>query len=249
VSCIFLIMTHPSVYILPILSLLLFSNFTHVSAVAVDGVNMLAGKDPLGESLESWAIKYWRWWIAVPPGIEANSCVMYLVPNSSIVFLINPWTMNYQGNCDIPSDRHILVPLLVGECDTTLPDGKSGKVEDLWRCAESADEPFESWNIVLDNNVISRNWGNEVVNPNLINETLVRNSDKFMIDIPKNNNVDVEEAGSYPAVVDGYYLVLKPLSPGDHKLEYAINQKKIGTGVGNVPPIVGGSAVYNLHVR
>jgi hypothetical protein len=70
-----------------------------------------------------------------------------------------------------------------------------------------------------------------------------------MIDIPKNNDIDVQEAGHYPAVVDGYYLVLKPLSPGDHKLEYVINQLKIGTGVGNVPPTLGGSVIYNLHVK
>jgi hypothetical protein len=166
-----------------------------------------------------------------------------------MVFLINPWHVNYQGNCSILSDRYILVPLLVGECDITLPDGKSGKIEDLWRCAASADEPFETWNIVLDNNVVSRKWGYEVVNPSLINDILVRNSAKFMIDIPKNNDIDVQEAGHYPAVVDGYYLVLKPLSPGDHKLEYVINQLKIGTGVGNVPPTLGGSVIYNLHVK
>jgi hypothetical protein len=53
-----------------------------------------------------------------------------------------------------------------------------------------------------------------------------------MIEIPENNRYDVE-AGTYPAVVvDGYYLVLKSLPPGEHKLKYQINQEKVGTWIG-----------------
>ena len=233
---------------LSLLSLSIFGSVATFLAFAVSGIELVAGKNPLGKSLESWAIEYWRWWITVPPGIEKQSCVMHSVPNASMVFLINPWTVNYQGTCNIPSDKHILVPLLVGECDTTLPDAKGGEIESLWQCAASADEPFEAWSVVIDNNVISRNWGNDVVNEGLVKDILVRNSAKFMIEIPEINDLDVK-AGLYPAVVDGYYLVLKPLSPGEHNLEYKINQKKVGTGVGNVPPIVGGTAVYNLHVE
>jgi hypothetical protein len=68
-----------------------------------------------------------------------------------------------------------------------------------------------------------------------------------MIEIPKNNRYDVE-AGIYPAVVDGYYLILKPLPPGEHTLRYQINQEKVGTGIDNVQPGVGGSVSYNLNV-
>lgn len=230
-----------------ILFVSLVISFINTPVTATGGTDLLADEKPLGESLESWAIKYWRWWATVPPGYETNSCVMYSVPNASMVFLINPYTMNYQGNCDIPSDRYILVPLLVGECDPTLPVIKTGKIEELWKCAQAADEPFESWNVVLDNEIITRNWGNKVVNPDLIQRILVRNSAQFMIEIPENNQFDVK-AGTYPAVVDGYYLVLKPLPPGEHTLKYQISQEKVGAGVGNVQPSVGGAAMYNMHV-
>jgi hypothetical protein len=215
--------------------------------MATAGMDLLAGKEPLGESLESWAISYWQWWIAAPPGFETNPCVMHSVSNASMVFLINPWTMNYKGNCDIPSNRYILVPLLVGECDPTVPSVKSGTIEELRKCAEAADEPFDSWDVTLDDNIITRNWGNEIMNPDVVQEILVRNSAQFMIKIPENNNLDVE-AGIYPAVVDGYYLVLKPLPPGQYTLKYQISQEKVGSGVGNVQPGVGGAATYNLRV-
>jgi hypothetical protein len=241
-------MVDVSAYALSVLVVILLINFIRVPAMAADSTDLLAGKEPLGKSLEAWATKFWQWNIALPPHFETNSCVMYSVPNSSMVFLINPWTKNYQGNCSIPSDKYILVPLLVGECDTTLPDAKGGKIKDLWACAESADEPFQSWSVMLDNKIISRSWGNDIVNPSLIKDILVRNSTKFSINIPKNNNIDVPP-GFYPAVVDGYYLVLKPLSPGEHTLVYAINQKIIGAGMGNISPLVGGSANYKLHVK
>jgi hypothetical protein len=115
---------------------------------------MLAGKEPLGESLESWATRFWQWEIALPPGFETNQCVMYSVPNTSMIFLMNPYTANYKGNCAIPSDRYILVPLLVGECDPTVPAVKTATIEELRKCAQAADEPFKSWDVVLDDRII-----------------------------------------------------------------------------------------------
>jgi hypothetical protein len=130
----------------------------------------------------------------------------------------------------------------------TLPEAKSGTLEDLRSCTMAADEPFEAWDVILDDTVISRNWGNQIHNPNIVQDSLVRNSAMFTINIPKNNHYDAAP-GSYPAVVDGYYLVLNPLPVGEHKLIYRINQEKVGAGMANVPTLVGGSATYNFQVK
>jgi hypothetical protein len=234
--------------VLPVLTLVLFGISFHLPAIATSGINLVAGKGPLGQSLETWAIKYWQWFATLPSGFENNPCLIYSVPNAPMVFLINSWTQEYSGNCTISSDKYVLVPLLIGECDPTLPEAKSGTLEDLQSCAKAADEPFESWDIVLDDTVISRKWGNQVINPNIVQDLLVRNSAMFTINIPKNNHFDAAP-GSYPAVVDGYYLVLNPLPIGEHKLSYKINQEKVGAGMANVPTLVGGSATYNLQVK
>jgi hypothetical protein len=59
----------------------------------------------------------------------------------------------------------------------------------------------------------------------LLNEMLVRNSSFFTLNVPPENFADME-LGSFEAVVDGYYMVLNPLSPGRHLLEYKITHEQ-----------------------
>jgi hypothetical protein len=55
------------------------------------------------------------------------------------------------------------------------------------------------------------------------------------------------DAGVYPAVVDGYYLILKPLPLGEHTLTYKfkLDQKITGTYLS----YVNGDATYLLTVN
>ena len=54
--------------------------------------------------------------------------------------------------------------------------------------------------------------------------------------------------GSYPAVVDGYYLVLNPLPAGEHTLKYSIVHEIPVPGVG-MPQQIPGKATYTLTVE
>jgi hypothetical protein len=105
------------------------------------------------------------------------------------------------------------------------PRSKTGKIEDLWACAKDADEEFKAWEVRLDNRVLFKKSGNEEVNGHLIDNILVRNSSLFNITMPQVNRYEAD-AGVYPAVVDGYYLILKPLPPGEHTLTYKFTQEQ-----------------------
>jgi hypothetical protein len=87
--------------------------------------------------------------------------------------------------------------------------------------------------------------GNDKVNSDLKKDILVRNSSQFILDIPEVNSYEVP-GGSYPAVVDGYYLTLKPLPPGEHVLKYNILHKQ--TVPGQLEKPVSGSVTYLLNV-
>jgi hypothetical protein len=56
-------------------------------------------------------------------------------------------------------------------------------------------------------------------------QILVRNSSLFNITLPEINRFEADP-GVYPAVVDGYYLVLNPLPPGEHNLSYRYTQEQ-----------------------
>lgn len=216
--------------------------------------DFFAGREPAGRPLEKLAQEYWQWWIGVPwdnipinPETNLNECLIAYDETGLVAFLVNPYGISYNSICNISSDKHLIVPLLVGECDPTVPEPatKSGKIEDLWECATSADEPFENWEVVLDNKVLFKQSGNDKVNSNLKKDILVRNSSQFILDIPEVNSYEAP-GGSYPAVVDGYYLTLKPLPPGEHVLQYNILHKPAVPGQLEKP--VSGSVTYRLNV-
>jgi hypothetical protein len=165
-----------------------------------------------------------------------------------MVFLMSSYDLTYGAKCTISPDKPILVPLLISECDATVPEPrtKTGKIEDLWTCTRESNEGFEAWDVRLDNKVLFQKAGNIAVNAEMKDEILVRNSSLFTISYPETNRFEVE-AGSYPAVVDGYYLILKPLSPGEHVLKYKISHRE------NIPgadlSYVSGDATYYLTVK
>ena len=177
-----------------------------------------------------------------------DKCYIGSDSDDKVLFGMNVYAISYSAECIIPAGKYFLIPLLVGECDSTVPDPRAStdKIEGKWACAKDADEVFRAWEVVLDDKVLFKNSGGEVVNMELKDQILVRNSTLFTLDFPENNKFDAPP-GKYDAVVDGYYLPLKPLSPGEHSLTYKYVHEQ------NVPGVqrsqqVPGSATYLLNV-
>ena len=206
-------------FLLFVFSLYLF-NISYAS-----NLEFYAGRYYNNSSLDELAQDFWKWWFTVPQTISKDSktgldeCLIGVDSKNQTILLLNSYLQEYSASCNIPSDKSILIPLLVGECDPTVPELRSKAISELWKCAADADEVFKFWEVVLDNKVIFKKNPSEEVNSNLTKEILVRNSSSFMLDITPQNHYDAPE-GTYPAVVDGYYLHLKPLSPGEHVLTY-----------------------------
>ena len=64
--------------------------------------------------------------------------------------------------------------------------------------------------------------------------------------LPETNRFEVEP-GVYPAVVDGYYLILNPLTKGEHKLTYKFTQEQKIPGADL--SYINGDATYFLTVN
>jgi hypothetical protein len=215
-----------------------------------------AGDSIKGKSLEKLAQEHWQWSMGLPPTDQLardpitnlHQCYLGHDKNNTVLFLLSPFDASYGSECTIPSEKYLLVPLLVGECDPTVPEErtKSGKIEDLWACAKEADEPFDTWEVSLDGKVIFKKVGSDEINSELKDDILVRNSSKFTIVIPEHNAFEAP-AGSYPAVVDGYYLPMNPLSPGEHQLQYKIVYAEPSAGL--LKKYVPGEVKYSLIVK
>ena len=241
-----LVYTQRIVYIITVCILyifcLLFVIIIQNSLIALAGTEsagFVTGRMPYGIPLEKWAMEWWQWVVTMPasetqidPTTQKNKCVLGSDPDGRMIFLISPYEIEYTTDYTISSERSILIPLLVGECDPTLDDVrvKTGKIEDLWACARETDEVFKSWDVTLDGKTLFKKIGNEEVNMYLKDEILVRNSSSFTLNIPEVNRYEVEK-GSYTAVVDGYYLIIKPLPMGTHTLKYSFVHEKIAGGL------------------
>src|SRR5688500_7966189 len=97
------------------------------------------------KSLEQWAQAYWSWWVTldpepdfyIDPNTNGHRCIIRSTHDDNMVFLINSYSLQYASSCNVSSDKYILVPLLVGSCDPTVPGykDKAGQIEELWACA------------------------------------------------------------------------------------------------------------------
>ena len=239
-----------------LLSVILFFN-SFIGSVKADYTIFFAGRIPYGKSLDDWAKVYWQWSVTTPslgeipkdPKTHLDACIVGSDPDELMIFLFNGYGEMYAARCTISSQKPILVPLLIGECDSSLEDDprvKTGNIKDLWECAKDVDEEFYSWDVTLDDMILFKKSGNIKVNLDLKQEILVRNSTIFPLNFPIGNRYDVP-AGSYPAVVDGYYLILKPLPSGEHILKYKITHKKDSPG----PNLsyINGDVTYHFIVK
>ena len=90
--------------------------------------------------------------MTLPPGdipkndsTNLNQCILRTDSNNIMVFLMSSYYLTYGAKCTISPDKPILVPLLISECDATVPEPrtKTGKIEDLWTCTRESNEGFE----------------------------------------------------------------------------------------------------------
>jgi hypothetical protein len=224
--------TTATVFLSILTMITILSYFTPL--IGADSNDIFTGEKPYGKPLEEWAKGYWQWNIGLAPGeiprdVQTNldKCIIGSDQQSVMTFLFSPYDLTYSSKCNISSKHPILIPLLIGECDPTVtePRTKTGNIQDLWACAKDADEGLIAWEVSLDNRVLFKKAGNEEVNMHIKDKILVRNSSIFNITIPEVNRYEVD-AGTYPAVVDGYYLILNPLTPGEHTLTYKFTQEQ-----------------------
>jgi hypothetical protein len=196
-----------------VLFFIVFFQFVNVNASKNNSIETFSTESkPYGLTLEEWAAKWWQWAYSQPKGNnplvddktgklcktgQDNENVWYLAGT-----LVN--NSNVERFCTIPLGKAILFSVLVAECSILKSNWWSNLVgnsmEDLWKICDAQI-------VKLDTKV-----NNQPVKP-----VYVKSSKMFELVFPPNNIKNVEPMKTQ-AVNKGYWLMLNPLTEGEHNI-------------------------------
>ena len=163
---------------------------------------------PFGISYGDWQAKYWSWFIQIPadvhPREQYTSERCATAQSGPVWFLSDILVDKEERNCTIPEGKAILLPILNGICwdDKTDPIPMSDR--DIIECAREGNE-YGVISATID--------GREIKELNSYRSE----SPFFNITVPE-NNIFNNPPGVWKAKVDGFYLFVEPLPPGNHTL-------------------------------
>jgi hypothetical protein len=165
---------------------------------------------PYGVSYAEWTAKFWQWLLEQPSDNNPvndqtgkNCANNQKDPN--VWFIPGTAGGSAERTCTIPAGKAILVSIINVMCSfATDPELKSES--ELRSCVKDDQDKVTSIELTLDGMNFQDLKKNRIQSP-LFNVTL------------PNNNIFQGEPGPTKAVSDGFWVFLKPLSPGRHELK------------------------------
>jgi hypothetical protein len=192
---------------------------------------------PLDLPYNEWGKKFWQWWLSIPaqvspfPDPKKIDYTCFVGLGAFVVFLADPMitaqTPNLTYECTIPSDRHILI---LGISELCSYDQDHQTDESLRVCVRERND-FAQQEIFVD--------GKQVQNVEEFRFT----TSFFNVTFPE-NNIFTYPPSTTKGLVDGTWIMLKPLPPGDHTIEIRVAQIIPGRESENLFL----DLQYNLHV-
>ena len=169
---------------------------------------------PYGKSYGEWTAIWWRWLVPITENNPLNDDGQNCGQNQTgpVWFLVGTpgGDPGYIRDCTIPKGKAILIPIVSSACDSlTFPKWAS----DLATCAKSDNNEVKTLVASVD--------GKELINV-YQNQTALEKyrvtSKTTPITNPQGEKIWGLTPGNAKFVIDGFWLFLPPLDPGNHKL-------------------------------
>jgi len=217
---------------LPLALLLGTSSVTFGAANPNPGILPL-NSSPNGKSYGGWAVAWWQWVLSIPaaqnPMLDTTGQYAGVNQSGPVWFLESTFGNSAERTITIPAGKSIFVPVqpwifgsCSGDCDPSNP-GVACDVPTLRDAAASAATSLQTAEVTIDG----------VALKNVLNYRAISPSD-FSVTLPDANvlqalGLSSDVAGTYaPQVADGHYLMLTPLTPGNHTIQIHIVSPDFG---------------------
>jgi hypothetical protein len=208
-------------------------------------------ESPFNRTREDLVAKWWNWSypIGIDPetntwaGLKDKGCLMHR--DNSMVMLVDTaaggkWTQE----CKISHNDGIMIPIWTGECNNAEKDCLTYSFEQLSKAARGYDLGKIKGEVKVDDIPIANldvvDYATNV-NKN-VSEVYTK---EFNANISQAGHIPVEKSGIFPAAAHGWFVFLKPLSPGDHTVNYKNSVAPTSlSGAGNV-----NAAEFTYHFK
>jgi hypothetical protein len=182
---------------------------------------------PLGASYGELNARWWQWFFSVPasknPGLAKNGAVDCSVGQSGDVWFLAGSFLGsgrFIRNCSIPVGKSLVVPLINSWADNVCNSPPLG-VEQLRASAAGSVIPASNLHASVDAQQLGNLDSNRAISP-VFSYTLSPSPDNvifvgFGVTLPGDcwPSLTVK-----PAVADGFYVVLTPLTTGVHRINF-----------------------------
>lgn len=202
------------VVITGIITSLIVYSFSSTAFVAADSINpgvYSTDSSPHVIPYGKWLAKWWNWTSSIPaaqhPRDDYTPDKCAVNQEGPVWFLADQLGGREERTCTIPSGRSIFIPLLVGECDYSIPELNSD--DDLRRCATEGNE-YGVIEATVDG-VKLKNLDQYRTQSGFFNITIVE------------GNIYESPPGTFKGFADGFFVFLEPLPPGKHDINLKVS--------------------------
>lgn len=168
---------------------------------------------PHGSTYAEWSARWWKWALSIPadrnPLNDGSDCLHVAEGQSGQVWFLGgaiDVSTNADRHCSVPAGKALFFPLINVECSTVEAAPFFGTTEDELRaCADS----FAFADVFAE-----------------IDGVAVKDVDSYFVQSPKfdftlpPNNVLGVAPGAGSSISDGHYLMVAPLSAGEHVIRF-----------------------------
>jgi hypothetical protein len=195
--------------------------------VAVYGIDFYSkDESPFGISYGDWVAKYWNWDLSIPldtktnviAGLNQNGCLIHK-ENSMVMLADTAFGDIWNQNCTISSNDGILIPIWTGECDQGIKGHENSSYKQLSDCARDFDLGKIKGLVKVDNIPVATLDAIDY-KTNIMNNVTEVYTKQYNATIPSDSHMQYEKFGTFPGASHGWFVFLKPLSPGNHTVYY-----------------------------
>ena len=196
-----------------LLAILLSGNPAPAAAKGADPRVLPPPARPYGSTYAEWSARWWQWALAIPaagnPLNDGSDCLHVAAGQSGPVWFLGgaiDESTNAERNCAVPAGKALFFPVINVECSTVeAPPFYGADADALRTCANG----FTLAGAYAE-----------------IDGVAVRDLDRYFVQSPvfdftlPPDNVLGVAAGTGSSVSNGIYLLLPPLSAGEHVLRF-----------------------------